>query len=80
MPRSLESLPDIVHTKDGSAVVRVLIARGNAKVRSFSPRRKTGANGQDRKQILQQLRKHVKPIATDGDAQMVLFTAFDCVE
>jgi len=35
---------------------------------------------QDRKQILQQLRKHVKAISTDGDAQMVLFTAFDCVE
>jgi hypothetical protein len=37
-------------------------------------------DGQDRKQILQQLRKHVKAISTDGDAQMVLFTAFDCVE
>ena len=29
---ALESLPDIVHTKDGSAVVRELIVRGNAKV------------------------------------------------
>jgi hypothetical protein len=29
---SLESLPDIVHTKDGSAVVRLLLAKGNAKV------------------------------------------------
>jgi hypothetical protein len=33
--RSLESLPDIVHTKDGSAVVRLLIARGTAKVRDL---------------------------------------------
>lgn len=40
----------------------------------------TEIDGQDRKQILQQLRKHVKAISTDGDAQMVLFTAFDCVE
>lgn len=32
---SLESLPDIVHTKDGSAVVRLLIARGTAKVRDL---------------------------------------------
>lgn len=30
--RSLESLPDIVHTKDGSAAVRELLVRGNAKV------------------------------------------------
>jgi pumilio family protein 6 len=29
---SLESLPEIIHTKDGSAVVRELIVRGNAKV------------------------------------------------
>lgn len=32
---ALESLPDIVHTKDGSAVVRELIVRGNAKVVVF---------------------------------------------
>lgn len=30
--RSLESLADIIHTKDGSAVVRELLARGVAKV------------------------------------------------
>lgn len=35
---------------------------------------------QDRKQILQHLRKHVEAMAKDGDAQLVLFTAFDCVE
>ncbi|RSH91237.1 pumilio domain member 6 [Saitozyma podzolica] len=62
---SLESLPEIIHTKDGSAVVRELIVRGNAK---------------DRKQILQQLRKHIPAMSKDADAQLVLFTAFDCVD
>lgn len=65
MKRSLESLPEIVHTKDGSAAVRELIVRGNAK---------------DRKQILQNLRKHIEALCKDGDAQLVLFTALDCVE
>ncbi|WWD15825.1 hypothetical protein CI109_100249 [Kwoniella shandongensis] len=60
-----ESFPEIVHTKDGSAVVRELIVRSNAK---------------DRKQILQPLRKHIEALCKDGDAQMVLFTAFDCVD
>ncbi|WVR05080.1 hypothetical protein IAU60_002092 [Kwoniella sp. DSM 27419] len=60
-----ESFPEIVHTKDGSAAVRELIVRCNAK---------------DRKQILQPLRKHVEALCKDGDAQMVLFTAFDCVD
>ncbi|WVN85230.1 uncharacterized protein L203_100375 [Cryptococcus depauperatus CBS 7841] len=60
-----ESFPEIVHTKDGSSVVRELIVRGNAK---------------DRKVILQPLRKHVEALCKDGDAQMVLFTAFDCVD
>lgn len=45
--------------------MRTLIARGNAK---------------DRKQILGHLRKHVDAMSKDADAQMVLFTAFDCVE
>ncbi|BEJ00997.1 hypothetical protein CcaverHIS631_0508540 [Cutaneotrichosporon cavernicola] len=62
---ALESLPEIVHTKDGSAVVRDLLVRGNAK---------------DRKSILQHLRKHVSAIAKDADAQLVLFTAFDVVD
>ncbi|ORY32253.1 armadillo-type protein [Naematelia encephala] len=62
---SMESLAEIVHTKDGSAVVRQLIARGSAK---------------DRKQILQHLRKHIEPMCKDADAQTVLFTAFDCVD
>lgn len=54
-----------MHTKDGSAVVRELIVRGSAK---------------DRKQILQQLKKHIEAMCKDADAQLVLFTAFDCVE
>ncbi|KAL1411281.1 Pumilio y domain member 6 [Vanrija albida] len=62
---SLESLPEIVHTKDGSAVVRELLVRGNAK---------------DRKSILQQLRKHIEAMSKDADAQLVLFTAFDVVD
>lgn len=62
---SLESLPEIVHTKDGSAVVRAMLVRGNAK---------------DRKSILQHLRKHTEAIAKDADAQLVLFTAFDVVD
>ncbi|KLT41976.1 ARM repeat-containing protein [Cutaneotrichosporon oleaginosum] len=60
-----ESLPEIVHTKDGSAAVRQLLVRGTAK---------------DRKGILQHLRKHVEAIARDADAQLVLFTAFDVVD
>lgn len=62
---SLESLAEIVHTKDGSAVVRSLLVHGSAK---------------DRKSILQNLRKHTEAIAKDGDAQLVLFTAFDVVD
>ncbi|KAE8538083.1 hypothetical protein D1P53_006150 [Cryptococcus gattii VGV] len=54
-----------MHELLAAAVVRELIVRGNAK---------------DRKQILQPLRKHVEALCKDGDAQMVLFTAFDCVD
>ena len=32
MPRCQEILAEMVHTKDGSRVVRELLARGNAKV------------------------------------------------
>jgi pumilio family protein 6 len=77
---SLESLPEIVHTKDGSAVVRTLLVRGNAKVCLSSPELNSSADVQDRKQILQHLRKHVEAMCKDADAQLVLFTAFDCVE
>lgn len=62
---SLESLADILHTKDGAAVVREFIARGTAK---------------DRKNILRVLKPHLQKIAEDGDAQLVLFAAFDYVD
>jgi len=63
-------------------VVRDLIVRGNAKVSLDPPRNsKTHIKAkQDRKQILQSLKKHIEAMCKDGDAQMVLFTAFDCVE
>ncbi len=32
LDETLESLPDIVHTKDGAAIVRELLARGVARV------------------------------------------------
>ena len=32
MDSAAESIPEIVHTRDGSHVVRELIVRGNAKV------------------------------------------------
>ncbi|KAJ9125350.1 hypothetical protein QFC22_000310 [Naganishia vaughanmartiniae] len=62
---SLESLPDIIHTRDGSAVVREFLARGIAK---------------DRKNILRVLKPHLEKICKDGEAQTVLFTAFDVVD
>ncbi|KAJ9128036.1 hypothetical protein QFC24_000327 [Naganishia onofrii] len=62
---SLESLPDIIHTRDGSAVVREFLARGIAK---------------DRKNILRVLKPHLDKICKDGEAQTVLFTAFDVVD
>ena len=36
MPRCQEILAEMVHTKDGSRVVRELLARGNAKVSNSS--------------------------------------------
>lgn len=61
----IESLADIVHTKDGSAVAREMLARGVAK---------------DRKNILRVLKPHLEKLCQDAEAQMVLFTAFDVVD
>lgn len=61
----IESLADIVHTKDGSAVAREILARGVAK---------------DRKNILRVLKPHLEKLCQDAEAQMVLFTAFDVVD
>ncbi|KAJ6535952.1 armadillo-type protein [Mycena vulgaris] len=58
-------LAELVHTKDGSRVVREFLARGSAK---------------DRKQILKVLKPHVERMCIDDDAQMVLFTALDVID
>ncbi|KAJ7148678.1 armadillo-type protein [Mycena crocata] len=58
-------LAELVHTKDGSRVVREFLARGSAK---------------DRKQILKVLKPHVERMCVDDDAQLVLFTALDVID
>ncbi|KAJ3893459.1 armadillo-type protein [Lentinula edodes] len=60
-----ELLPEMVHTKDGSRVVREFLARGNAK---------------DRKTILKTLKPHIERMCLDDEAQMVLFTALDVID
>lgn len=55
----------MVHTKDGSRVVREFLALGSAK---------------DRKQILKVLKPHVERMCLDDEAQLVLFTALDVIE
>ncbi|KAJ7471227.1 armadillo-type protein [Mycena galericulata] len=58
-------LAELVHTKDGSRVVREFLARGSAK---------------DRKQILKVLKPHVERMCVDDEAQLVLFTALDVID
>ncbi|EPQ51495.1 ARM repeat-containing protein [Gloeophyllum trabeum ATCC 11539] len=58
-------LAEMVHTKHGSRVVREFIARGTAK---------------DRKHIIKALKPHIERICTDDEAQLVLFTALDCID
>ncbi|KDR73166.1 hypothetical protein GALMADRAFT_251738 [Galerina marginata CBS 339.88] len=60
-----ELLAEIVHTKDGSRVVRQFIAQGTAK---------------DRKQILKILKPHIERMCLDDEAQLVLFTALDVID
>ncbi|KAF8344939.1 armadillo-type protein [Amanita rubescens] len=60
-----EILAEMVHTKDGSRVVRDFLARGNAK---------------DRKQILKVLKPHIERMCLDDEAQLVLFTALDTID
>jgi pumilio family protein 6 len=55
----------MVHTKDGSRVVREFLAYGTAK---------------DRKQILKVLKPHIERMCLDDEAQNVLFTALDVTE
>ncbi|RXW23535.1 hypothetical protein EST38_g2307 [Candolleomyces aberdarensis] len=58
-------LAEMVHTKDGSRVVRGFLAYGTAK---------------DRKQILKVLKPHIERMCLDDEAQNVLFTALDVTD
>ncbi|KAF8801167.1 ARM repeat-containing protein [Phlegmacium glaucopus] len=60
-----EVLAEMVHTRDGSRVVREFLAQGTAK---------------DRKQILKVLKPHIERMCTDDEAQLVLFTALDVLD
>lgn len=55
----------MVHTKDGSRVVREFIATGSAK---------------DRKLIVKAIKPHVERMCLDEEAQLVLFSALDIIE
>lgn len=77
-----EVLAEMVHTKDGSRVVREFLAQGTAKVSLLVL---TDAYGliyisKDRKQIVKVLKPHVERMCTDDEAQLVLFTALDVIE
>ncbi|KAI8970646.1 ARM repeat-containing protein [Trametes punicea] len=58
-------LAEMVHTKDGSRVVREFIAWGTAK---------------DRKQVVKAIKPHVERMCKDDEAQLVLFTALDIID
>ncbi|KAI0281835.1 armadillo-type protein [Russula aff. rugulosa BPL654] len=58
-------LAEMVHTKDGSRVVREFLARGTAK---------------DRKHIIKVLKPYIATMAKDEEAQYVLFTALDVID
>ncbi|EGO22720.1 hypothetical protein SERLADRAFT_356787 [Serpula lacrymans var. lacrymans S7.9] len=60
-----DALAEMVHTKDGSRVVRELIAQGTAK---------------DRKHIVKTIKPHVERMCIDDEAQLVLFTALDIID
>ncbi|KDQ16608.1 hypothetical protein BOTBODRAFT_30530 [Botryobasidium botryosum FD-172 SS1] len=60
-----ELTAEMVHTKDGSRVVRDFFAHGTAK---------------DRKQLIKTLKPHIEKICKDDEAQTVLFTALDVVD
>jgi pumilio homology domain family member 6 len=72
----------MVHTKDGSRVVREFLARGTAKVCGINSSSMLSSDGhtKDRKDIIKVLKPYVVTMAKDEDAQFVLFTAFDVVE
>ncbi|PFH47695.1 hypothetical protein AMATHDRAFT_6504 [Amanita thiersii Skay4041] len=60
-----DTLAEMVHTKDGSRVVREFLAQGSAK---------------DRKQILKVIKPHIERMCLDDEAQLVLFTALDTID
>ncbi|THH04911.1 hypothetical protein EW145_g5179 [Phellinidium pouzarii] len=60
-----EVLAEMVHTRNGSRIVREFIAEGTAK---------------DRKQVVKVLKPHVERICKDDEAQLVLFTALDVID
>lgn len=73
----------MVHTKDGSRVVREFIAQGTAKVWSADIHRETildFAPMQDRKIIVKAIKPHVERMCKDDEAQLVLFSILDIVE
>ena len=72
----------MVHTKDGSRVVREFIARCTAKVciPHTRPLPLYLTSPQDRKHIVKALKPHVERMCTDEEAQLVLFTALDVIE
>jgi pumilio family protein 6 len=58
-------LAEMVHTRDGSRVVREFLARGTAK---------------DRKHIVKVLKPYIATMASDEEAQLVIFTALDVID
>ncbi|TFY77347.1 hypothetical protein EWM64_g6664 [Hericium alpestre] len=60
-----EILAEMVHTKEGSRVVREFLVRGSAK---------------DRKQIIKIIKPYIETMANDDEAQLVLFTAMDVID
>ncbi|KAF7419498.1 pumilio domain member 6 [Pleurotus ostreatus] len=60
-----DALAEMVHTKDGSRVVRGFLAYGTAK---------------DRKLVLKALKPHIERVCLDEEAQFVLFTALDVID
>lgn len=75
----------MVHTKDGSRIVREFIAQGTAKVRAFLGSYESlsdidASRLQDRKLIVKAIKPHVERMCKDDEAQLVLFTALDIIE
>ncbi|THH10377.1 hypothetical protein EW146_g8387 [Bondarzewia mesenterica] len=56
---------EMVHTKEGSRVVREFLAQGTAK---------------DRKTIVKTIKPYIETMANDDEAQLVLFTALDVID